>query len=75
VIAALAGNQSPEAEWTLAAFERFHQDLSRTLRESGSGQELMERGFGADVELAAQLNVSSTVPRLIDRAFVAIKPG
>ena len=70
VIDALPGSRSPEAELAAAAFERFRDDLWSSLRKSSSGKELMERGFERDVELAAQLNVSRNVPRLVNRAFV-----
>ncbi len=55
-----------------AAFDCFRQDLSRALRGSDSGKELVERGFGLDVDLAAELNVSTNVPRLAKRAFVSV---
>jgi phosphosulfolactate phosphohydrolase-like enzyme len=47
------------------------RDCSRG-RESVSGQELMERGFEFDVDIAAQLNVSENVPRLFNKAFVSL---
>jgi 2-phosphosulfolactate phosphatase len=72
VIAALSGSRSPEAELAAAAFDHFRGCLSQALRASGSGRELIERGYRMDVEIAAELNVSENVPRLVDRAFVAI---
>lgn len=71
VIAACAGSHSPEASLATAAFHHFREDLSRALRDSGSGKELIERGFSLDVDLAAELNVSTNVPRLLNRAFVS----
>jgi 2-phosphosulfolactate phosphatase len=71
VIAACTGSHSPEASLAAAAFSYFREDLSRALRGSGSGKELIERGFGLDVDLAAELNVSTNVPRLVNRAFVS----
>ena len=71
VIASLPGSRSPEAELAVASFERFRDHLSQALRESSSGKELIERGFSRDVELAAEYDVSSAVPRLVDRAYVA----
>ncbi len=73
VIAGLPGRRSPEAELALAAFERFARDLPATLRACASGKELLERGFAADVDLAAQHNVSRNVPVLEDGAFVSMK--
>jgi 2-phosphosulfolactate phosphatase len=71
VIAELRGGRSPEAELAVACFERFRGDLSGALRKSSSGKELIERGFAGDVELAAEYNVSTAVPRLVGRSFVA----
>jgi len=52
-----------------AAFEQFRGELSHAIRASGSGQELMERGSGEDIELAAELDVRANVPRLVNRMF------
>ena len=71
VIAACGGSHSPEASLAAAAFSYFREDLSGALRASGSGKELIERGFGLDVGLAAELNVSTNSPRLVTRAFVS----
>jgi 2-phosphosulfolactate phosphatase len=71
VIAALKGRRSPEAMLAEAAFQQFQPRIAEALRECSSGRELIEWGFAADVELAADLNVSTNVPRLNDHAFVA----
>lgn len=70
IIANCAGSRSPEAMMAVAAFERCRADLAATLRRCGSGKELIERGFGLDVELAAQLDVSSNAPRLVNGEFL-----
>jgi 2-phosphosulfolactate phosphatase len=72
VIAACPGRRSPEAELAAASFHHFRENLSRALRASSSGKELIERGSGLDVELAAELDVSANVPRLVQRAFATI---
>lgn len=64
VLSLLGGRRSPEADLAVAAFERFRSDLAGTLSRCGSGQELIERGFACDVELAAEYAVSSAVPML-----------
>jgi 2-phosphosulfolactate phosphatase len=75
VIAALPASRSPEAELAAAAFERFRHDLVGALRSSSSGKELIERGFAADVNLAAELDVSEILPRLVHRAFAGHLSG
>jgi 2-phosphosulfolactate phosphatase len=72
VIAACPGRRSPESAIAAAAFDCVRRDLLRALQGSGSGKELIERGFGRDVELASELNVSMTAPRLVNRAFVSV---
>jgi 2-phosphosulfolactate phosphatase len=72
VIANLPGTRSPEAEWAAACFQHFRAvALINALRQSGSGKELMERGFGCDVDLAAEFDVSANVPRLAGHGFVS----
>jgi 2-phosphosulfolactate phosphatase len=71
VIDACGGTRSPEASLAAAGFRYFRKELAEALRASSSGKELMERGCGVDVELAAEVNVSSNVPRLVDRGFVS----
>jgi 2-phosphosulfolactate phosphatase len=70
VIAGLAGPCSPEASATRAAFRQAEAEVPRLLRECASGRELIGRGFAADVELAAAVDVSARVPRLVGKAFV-----
>jgi 2-phosphosulfolactate phosphatase len=43
----------------------------RALRETSSAQELLSRGFEADVALALQLDASATAPVLVDGWFVS----
>jgi 2-phosphosulfolactate phosphatase len=72
VIAALPGTRSPDAALAVAAFERFRDHLPQALRQCGSGRELIERGCELDVDLAAALDCSATVPRLVDGALRAL---
>lgn len=64
VIAALGGPGSPEAQAAAQAFRDAQGCLPEVVGGCSSGRELRERGFGADVALAAQVNVSLCVPRL-----------
>jgi 2-phosphosulfolactate phosphatase len=69
IIAALDGSLSPEASAAAGAFRAV--DVIAQLAESASGRELVDAGFPADVELAAMLNASRTVPVLREGAFTA----
>lgn len=62
--AAGAGPASPEARVAMASFQDAKPDLSQLLSGCGSGLELIGRGFRPDVELAAELDVSTVVPTL-----------
>jgi 2-phosphosulfolactate phosphatase len=53
----------------VAAYARFATDLRAALRQCSSGKELIGRGFGEDVELAAAANISNAVPYLIHGAY------
>jgi 2-phosphosulfolactate phosphatase len=75
VIAHLPGTRSPEAEAAYAAFRRAEPDLHGGLHACSSGRELIERGFAADVDLAAAYGLSTCVPLLDDGVFVASPAG
>ncbi|MBC7808516.1 MAG: 2-phosphosulfolactate phosphatase [Akkermansiaceae bacterium] len=60
---------SPEAKAAVAAFDAAHGSLLPTLRECGSGIELIGRGFPADVDEAAALNTIAVAPVLRDGGF------
>jgi 2-phosphosulfolactate phosphatase len=68
--AAGVGGWSPEASAAVYTFEAFQGSLSDVLRACGSGQELIGRGFGEDVDIAAELDRSPHVPVLRGDAFV-----
>jgi 2-phosphosulfolactate phosphatase len=69
ILAGMTGNPSPEARTAIAAFREAADNLPETLSQCGSGRELIEKGWQADVEFAAQLNASATVPLLTNGAF------
>jgi 2-phosphosulfolactate phosphatase len=71
VIAQLPGRRSPEAEAACEAFRAAEADVRGRLRACSSGRELLERGFAADVEVAAAVGISGCVPVLTRGAFVA----
>jgi len=69
IIASLDGSLSPEATAAAGAFRSV--DAISQLAESASGRELIDAGFPEDVQLAAMLNASGTVPVLRQGAFAA----
>ena len=69
IISHLDGWQSPEARVALAAFRAVEAELDQALRQCSSGKELLEWGFVTDVMLAAQLNVSTCAPVLVNDAY------
>lgn len=73
VITALgAANCSPEALAAAGAFDgAYRRGLGSQLAQCSSGRELIAGGFGADVELAAEFDVSQTVPVLGDGEYRA----
>jgi 2-phosphosulfolactate phosphatase len=71
VLTALPGTKSPEADLAISAFLGCRQNLIEALSRCSSGRELIEMGFLHDVELAAELAVSSTAPVLVDGKFIA----
>jgi 2-phosphosulfolactate phosphatase len=73
VVTALAGREagplSPEAAAGVASLAAT-TDLRATLRECGSGRELVTRGWSADVDVAAERDADQAVPVLVHGAFV-----
>ena len=70
IISHLDGQRSPEALVALAAFRAVEAELDHALRQCSSGKELLEWGFAPDVMLAAQLNVSTCAPVLVNDAYM-----
>jgi len=46
-------------------------DVRAALRASASGRELIDAGYPGDVDVAAELDASASVPVLRDGTFVA----
>ncbi len=75
LVAARPGTRvGPEAEAARTASEGVSGDPLTQLRRCASGVELKQKGFGDDVTIAAELDVSSVVPVLIDGWFIAEPP-
>ncbi|MBD2257430.1 2-phosphosulfolactate phosphatase [Pseudanabaena sp. FACHB-2040] len=69
VISYLEGKLSPEAQLAREAYQSVRQSLKHLIKQCGSGQELIERGFKQDVDLASEMNVSDCVPTLVNGAY------
>jgi len=62
---------SPEAQSAVAIFEDARGDLLNRLMNCSSGREVSARGYDDDVQMAGEIEVSTTVPILRDGAFGA----
>jgi 2-phosphosulfolactate phosphatase len=60
---------APEAVAAAAAFRAVQDDVGAALRTCASGRELIDAGYPDDVEIAAELDRSASVPVLRDGAF------
>lgn len=70
-LSAAAGGLSVEAAVTLAGLAGL-RDVPAAIRGCVSGRELAGQGFAADVEIAAEVGVSTVVPVLRQGAFVPV---
>jgi 2-phosphosulfolactate phosphatase len=61
---------SPEAAIAREAFCGVRHRLRDILRGCVSGQELINRGFAQDVEIAIELNTSTAAPLLVNGAYI-----
>jgi 2-phosphosulfolactate phosphatase len=66
----LNGQLSPEAQAAVAVYQSVQPNLLDTIQQCSSGRELVEIGFEQDVALAAQVNVSDCVPKLVNDAYI-----
>lgn len=67
--------RSPEAQSAAGAFVDARDDLVRLLLDCNSGREHVERGTTANVAIAGDVDISNTVPILVDDAFVPYQPA
>lgn len=71
ILSYLPYEQSPEARVCAGAFVQAREDLKALLWECGSGRELRAKGYGHDVEHAAQLNLYDAVPLMQEDCLAA----
>jgi 2-phosphosulfolactate phosphatase len=69
ILAQLPGTRSPEAGAALGIWNRMKGNLPGSLAACSSGRQLIEMGYPQDVEMAAELDVSSAVPVLVDGCY------
>jgi len=75
IINYLKGLLSPEAQAAACAFESFSRAAVHLLRHCATGREMLEAGFDQDIELAAAINDSDSVPVLVEGAFFQLHPS
>jgi len=68
------GSLSPEAMAAAAAFRDVRDRLPDALWECASGRELRQYGFPEDVQIAAEVNASGSVPVLHNDRFSCRPP-
>ncbi len=72
IINYLKGSLSPESKAALALFNNSSGDIKNEIKNCISGKELSAKGFETDIDLACKLNESSSVPVLVDMAYINI---
>lgn len=72
IVRELSGSKSPEAHAAVGAFEAASGRLAEFLLQTSSGKELVSAGFGEDVTLASEANISRAVPTLRGDVFVRL---
>lgn len=70
VLSHLTGDFNPDAEVARHAFHAQRDQLNRLIQNCPSGQELMQRGFAQDVQLALERDTSQIVPVLQGQTYL-----
>jgi len=73
VISYLQGELSAESLPAKILYESVNEKLYDVISNCVSGKELIERGFGEDVKIACEENVSETVAMLKGKCYEKIK--
>jgi 2-phosphosulfolactate phosphatase len=71
ILSYLEGEKSPESEVCISAFNHAKEKINEIIWECGSGRELRQRGFEADVTHCSIFNVYETVPLLNHDHFIS----
>jgi 2-phosphosulfolactate phosphatase len=75
LIANLSGRLSPEASAAIGVWDVFKNELKTYLANCASGRELIQKGFEEDVQIAAEIDVSTTVPLYHESAYACAGNG
>jgi 2-phosphosulfolactate phosphatase len=75
VISTLTGTRSPEAAAAADAWTAARTRIRDVLADCVSGREATARGWGRDLDFAAEVDVSAAVPLLRDGCFVDARAG
>ena len=72
IISYLKGELSPESKASAAVYQDIKNELLIHIKNCSSGKELIERGFETDIDLACVLNVSNSVPGLVNGEYTEL---
>lgn len=70
IIANLPGSMSPESSAAVAAWSDVKTRVGTFLASCTSGRELSERNFQEDIQIAAEVDISTAVPLFHEEAYV-----
>lgn len=73
IIGAMGGDPSSEASIASLAFAAARPGLDEIIRQCTSGRELIDRGFGVDVEVALGVDLTDVVPLLQNAEYRAFQ--
>ncbi len=69
ILSYLEYDKSPEAQVSVGAFKSIQNHLEEIIWDCGSGRELRQSGFEADVQYALKLNLYNSVPQMYGEYF------
>lgn len=74
IIRSLGGVETPEAALASLAFSAAEPSIDAIIRGSISGRELIDRGYGSDVDIALEIDACASVPILAGGEYRSVKP-
>lgn len=73
IVAKLRESAAPSPEAALAADAYCATDVDAAIRDCVSGRELTAHGHAADVDLAVRVDISRSVPRLVNETYCDLR--